>query len=245
MNEDAMSDQSTLWGATLEHWDKRGVWLMIAGGVLGFVALGATLASSFVLWRVAGVAQTELESKTSSMNVELERQKTKTSEFEKEAELLKIGVADANARADEARLELEKFKTPRDFPTEKQAVLTGKMRKFSNIRFDTGVAAPDPEHLFLLKQITEALKEAGWANVAWQGPGLTIGDQNSAAAVGLASVAGVAIFVNPDSKIELWNVVVELTDCLNDAGLVTHKGRMAVSGNTNADTIHVMVGRKM
>jgi hypothetical protein len=29
---------------------------MIAGGVPGFVALGATLASSFVLWRVAGVA---------------------------------------------------------------------------------------------------------------------------------------------------------------------------------------------
>jgi hypothetical protein len=241
----AMSDQSTLWGSTLEYWDKRGVWLMIAGGVLGFVALGATLASSFVLWRVAGVAQTELESKTSLMDVELERQKAKTSEFEKETALLKIGVAEANARADEARLELEKFKTPRDFPTEKQSLLTEKMRKFSNIQFDTGVASPDPEHLFLLKQITEALEKAGWTAVAWHGPGLTIGDENSDRAIGLASVAGIAIFVNPDSKTELWAAVAELTDCLNDAGLSTHNGRMAVSGNTNADTIHVMVGRKM
>jgi len=240
-----MSDQSTLWGATLEYWDKRGVWLMIAGGILGFVALGATLASSFVLWKVAGIAQSELESKTSSTDVELERQKTKTSEFEKEAALLKIGVLDANARADEARLALEKFKTPRDFPTEKQAVLADKMRKFPNVQFDTGVAAPDPEHLFLLRQIGEALQQAGWTRVPWEGPGLTIADKDSAPAVGLASVAGTAIFVNPNSRAELWGAVTELTDCLNDAGLVAHNGRMAVSGNTNADTIHVMVGRKM
>jgi hypothetical protein len=240
-----MSDQSTLWGSTLEYWDRRGVWLMVAGGVLGFAALGATLASSFVLWKVAGVAQTELESKTSSMNVELEHQKTKTSEFEKEAALLKIGVADANARADEARLQLEKFKTPRDFPIEKQAALAEKMRKFSNIQFDTGVASTDPEHLSLLKQLSAALKKAGWAPVAWEGPGSTIGDKDSTPTIGIASVAGIAIFVNPDSKTELWDAVVELTDSLNEAGLVAHNGRMAVSGNMNIDTIHVMVGRKM
>jgi hypothetical protein len=138
----AMSDQSTLWGSTLEYWAKRGVWLMIAGGILGFVALGATLASSFVLWRVVGVAQTELESKTSLMDVELERQKAKTSEFEKETALLKIGVAEANARADEARLELEKFKIPRDFPTEKQAVLTEKCGNFPISSLTQGLRHP-------------------------------------------------------------------------------------------------------
>jgi hypothetical protein len=65
--------------------------------------------------------------------------------------------------------------------------------------------------LLLLKQITEALKKAGWAAVAWNGPGLTVGDKNSDHAIGLASVAGIAIFVNPDSKTELWGAVAAST----------------------------------
>src|SRR5262249_22650653 len=61
--ERAMADQSALWGSSLEHWDTIGVRLMMVGGALGFLALGVSLASSFVLWKVAGVAQEKLEEK--------------------------------------------------------------------------------------------------------------------------------------------------------------------------------------
>lgn len=56
--------------------------MMIAGAVLGFFALAASLFSSFVLYRVAGSAQAELETRTLSLGGELERQKRLTVEAE-------------------------------------------------------------------------------------------------------------------------------------------------------------------
>jgi hypothetical protein len=54
-----MSTQSMAWGSPLEFWDAWGFRLMIAGAVVGLLALGATFASSFILYRVVGVAEAD------------------------------------------------------------------------------------------------------------------------------------------------------------------------------------------
>jgi hypothetical protein len=62
--KNAARDQSMLWGYAVEAWDRFGVWSMIAGGSLGIIALFLSLASAYVLYRVADVSQHDLVSET-------------------------------------------------------------------------------------------------------------------------------------------------------------------------------------
>jgi hypothetical protein len=98
----AMSDQSALWGASLEFWDKRGVILMIVGGALGFLALGATVASSFILWKVAGLAQSDLEKVSRAHEKELADSKEGFEKYKLDAN---ERISAADARAAEAKKE--------------------------------------------------------------------------------------------------------------------------------------------
>ena len=56
------SDQSMLWGNSLEFWDGLGRLTMFVGAGLGILALIASLVSAYVLYRVADIAQKDLES---------------------------------------------------------------------------------------------------------------------------------------------------------------------------------------
>ena len=131
-----MSDQSTLWGSALEYWDSWGLWLMIAGGALGFFALAASLSSSFILWKVAGRAQTELQSKTSSLDAESAKSRLET-------EKLKAVVAWRTISAAQ-NTELEK--------------VLSEGHGSVNLRWTDG----DPEALFLAIQISQVLQKAKW-----------------------------------------------------------------------------------
>src|SRR5690242_13066804 len=97
MNEKKpMADQSVLWGHPIAFWDVWGVRTMIGGAILGFVALAVTLFSSYVLYRVADMAQDKLAERTGSMDVRLGEQAV-------EIERQKSIAADAIARAEQAR----------------------------------------------------------------------------------------------------------------------------------------------
>ena len=54
-----MTDQSMLWGSPASVWDLWGLRLMFVGAVLGAAALAVSLASSFVLYKVADKVQAE------------------------------------------------------------------------------------------------------------------------------------------------------------------------------------------
>jgi hypothetical protein len=133
-----MSDQSMLWGLPWEIWDRRGVLLMIGGAVLGFAALGATVTSSFILWKTAGVAQANLETETTRM---------------------KLDIALANARAREAELALSKVVVARSLPIDCFVdVLRGKPTSQVEIWF----LAESPDGFSFSVELSNALKSAGW-----------------------------------------------------------------------------------
>ena len=105
----AMTDQSMLWGSPVSFWDLWGLRLMFAGGVLGVAALGVSLASSFVLYKVADKTQSEADRRIAEANAE-------AAKANEHAGMLEKAVAEANSRGEEAKvvlhaaLPLEKYK---------------------------------------------------------------------------------------------------------------------------------------
>jgi hypothetical protein len=211
-------------GLSLHGWENAMVVFLIIAGLFALVAGVAT-------WAVVHLQRIEI----AKSEDDLERYKLNTAKE----------ISEANARAAEARLELEKFKLPRDLSAEQLGKLTATVSKFSGTIFDVGAASTDPEHLFLLSQIVYALKDAGWTLVNWQGPGQVISGGSIGASTGLVSIVGVGIYVNPDAKLELWPAVESLKTFFGEIDIAANAGRMAVSGNTNSGSIHIMVGRKM
>jgi hypothetical protein len=93
----AMTDQSMLWGYNVSFWDVWGLRLMFIGAALGAVALGLSLASSFVLYKVADKVQSESDQKIAEANARAEGARSeaakaneRTASFEKAAELARL-----------------------------------------------------------------------------------------------------------------------------------------------------------
>src|ERR1700730_8520090 len=85
----ATRDQSMFWGHDIAFWDWWGIRLMFGGAILGTAALLVSLASAYVLYRVADIAQANLLSTTKGLGVEIETQKSRAAEFEAQTEKLK------------------------------------------------------------------------------------------------------------------------------------------------------------
>lgn len=94
--EKNMSDQSMLWGVPLAVLDLWGVRLMFAGFFVGALALAISLASAFILYRVADTSQKDLERGARESKDELGQQKLKITEAE-------ARIAEAGAVADRAK----------------------------------------------------------------------------------------------------------------------------------------------
>lgn len=104
--EIAMTDQSPFWWSIpVEVWDTWGLRLMIVGAVLGLLALVASLASSFILYKTGNVFQARVVTET----------------------------AEANARAAEAQLALEKFKAPKSLSGDQILTIAEKMSAWAKL----------------------------------------------------------------------------------------------------------------
>ena len=82
-----------LWGYSLAFWDSLGFWLMIAGAVVGGVALLITLASSIILYRVTSEQQAQLMRETSASAERTAGLEKETAESRLQYEKLKAAVA--------------------------------------------------------------------------------------------------------------------------------------------------------
>jgi hypothetical protein len=139
-----------LWGYPLEFWDWLGIRFMFGGALIGVLALFPSLISAYVLYRVADIAQSELQSKTSTLGVEISSARERAATLEKEA---------ADARSETERLkQVVAWRTIAPVDALKlENALVGKPGAV-NLRFMDG----DPEALFLTIQFSQILSKAHW-----------------------------------------------------------------------------------
>lgn len=161
----AMTDQSMLWGSPVSFWDLWGLRLMFAGGLLGILALAASLASSFVLYRVADRVQVESDQRIA----EAQADAAKANEH---AKALEKAVAEANSRGEEAKanaeranLEQERIRQQlawRRLTREQHDSIAAAVRRFSlNAPLNVEVPLGDVEAAVFAADLVRTFRDGG------------------------------------------------------------------------------------
>ena len=154
--------------------------------------------------------------------------------------VLDVAVAEANARANEAALELAKFKAPRTITPEHLAAIADASRPSSGVPYDFSIEVSQ-ECIDLMEQIASALNTAGWtrrpfeAVVQYNHPG--------APPAGISASTGVTIQISSE-KTEDWGAaVVALKDALAAAGIAV-AAKQVDDGTEKPNAIHIYIGKK-
>lgn len=157
-------------------------------------------------------------------------------------------IAEANARALEAQVALEKFKAPRHLSQEQWRNVASKIAQFGPQQFDFAVNNADPEAQRMANALFHHLWTlAQWRPINWNQPGVMLLHWNMPGFPdwGINTMTiGVQIQVVPSERDGLGPVAVALADALNAEGVETKAELGLGSHSKNADTIHILVGRK-
>jgi hypothetical protein len=229
-----------LWGFPVEFWDRFGIWSMVAGAGLGVIALFISFASAYVLYRVADVSQKELVAETKAGA-------ERVASLIVQGDQLRKDTAEANARALEAKLALEKLKTPRLLSEQQISVLVEKLKRFAGTKFDAAVIPGDPEAIIFLSYIAATLEKAGWVWVEWTAPEgqiamtYTIPTKPS---IGQLGFFGVTLQINPAHDRALSAPADALGLALIAEGIEATLDVIDNPSVPKRETVHVIVGKK-
>jgi hypothetical protein len=201
------------------------------------VAAIATLFFTWALWKSSNRQQAAAKTEADLRVLKVEQTVADS----------KKATAEAIARAAEAQLALEKFKAPRTLTPEQRGRIVDKLKQFSGTEYDITISDADPEILSFVFTLELVLSTAGWTELDWKGTGeaLIRGGKQPLIRLGV-SVANVSIGVQTDQPTKLFEFALALSDALEAEGVTStaerHIGHKMSS--TNANAIHIMIGRK-
>ena len=149
----------------------------------------------------------------------------------------------ATQKANEAALELEKFKAPRVLSPEQIDRIAEKLKQFSGVPYEVATATRDPEFDMCISFIETALGKAGWIGIGWRGD--PDGDMRGVgrATIGRdVSATNVMIAISPGKTTPPLALAAAkaLASALNAEGIAARAGAFSVP----TDNIRIMVGRK-
>jgi hypothetical protein len=152
-------------------------------------------------------------------------------------------ILEANAQAEQAKLELEKFKAARSLSHEQQSRITSKLKPFAGTVFDAAHGPKgDPEPIVFLRFLEPTLLSAGWIAIPWTGGGETYTEVGMPT-IGLTAVTNVLVDVHPDWWPKYGAAATALAAALVAEGIDAKADSERAS--VKSDAIHIRVGRKM
>jgi hypothetical protein len=168
-------------------------------------------------------------------------------ELQKEIASVNAQAAEANRSAAESQLALEKFKAPRTLTPEQRGRIVDKLKQFSGTEYDITVSSIDPEILDFVLTLELVLSTAEWTELDWKGNAekLIRGGKQPLIREGV-SVTNVLIGVEQDQPPKLFEFALALSDALEAEGVTATAKRLIrhEMSSTNANAIHIMIGRK-
>jgi chromosome segregation ATPase len=244
-------------------------WLLWLG-LLTAVAACATVAAAFKQWQANNIieahndwrtatleketAQAKLDfaqaqERMAELGKEAEALKAQSSEAEKDVALLKNETAQANQRAaeanklaEEARLELERLKTPRTLNAEQQARIVDRVKTFAGTPYNFVVMA-ETEPMNLMVHIDAALETAGWKLVSWESDNPLIIKRDGKPKAGVSVTEGLGIEIAESKRAEWEDPAEALANALAAEGLIP-KLNSSTLPDVKSDAIHIVIGEK-
>jgi hypothetical protein len=144
---------------------------------LAWVRFGQLIAVFLVAIGVVAEFAGEYLSRSLERPIEAAREE-RLATLANEATSARAAIAEANARAaqgnqkaQEASLELAKFKAPRELTQEQREQIVGELKQFPGTEYDIAISSIDPEILGFVDIIEPILLAAGWVPLDWAGPG--------------------------------------------------------------------------
>lgn len=154
--------------------------------------------------------------------------------------------SEANQKAQEASLELAKFRAPRILAGQQMVRAAEKLKQFSGTEYDVALHSNDPELMAFLFFLEFTLLKAGWKALSWPAPVAMVTTlQGTQAAVGI-SVANMIAGIHLEQDLVLRPAAQCLVDELVGVGIHAMVAPMPVSPWMSANTtaIHILIGRK-
>jgi hypothetical protein len=161
-----------------------------------------------------------------------------------DSDVAKQGAAEANARAVEAQLALEKFKSPRAISVEQRNRIAEQMKQFAGQQYYGMVASDVADAWDVWREISLSLELAGWKRVP--PPGLSVSQFGPPAGIALAPQAGVMVIGSagkstPEETMALHERAKALAAKLTDESIIAGPG---FSIELEANTIAIVIGPK-
>jgi hypothetical protein len=156
--------------------------------------------------------------------------------------------AEANARAAEAKLELEKFKAPRQLDVGRQARIVEKAKAFAGTRFDVSALPGDPEALNFAIQIALVLEAARWSWIEFNhptGPFMTVYSVPGRPNIGQGGAWAVVVQTHSDHAEQFGPAAKALAEALDAEGFVAAAAGNPPESIPSHDTVHIIVGKKI
>jgi hypothetical protein len=149
--------------------------------------------------------------------------------------------AEANQRAQEATLELAKYRAPRRFTQEQLYRIAEKLKPFaaSGMQYACASVGMDPEHIGFLQAIEAMLLVADWREIDWQwSSGVARGAGRTTIGTDI-SVSNVFITFPLENR-AVTAAAVALMNALKEEGFVANTGPEV----SNPGVVKIMIGPK-
>jgi hypothetical protein len=225
-------------------------WLEFIKRVGGFMVIAGVAIEVGGDW-ISGPFHKKVED---ARQLELTQLNNETARLTKESTDARAAIAGANERAaeatkkaQEASLELAKFKAPRALTQEQRGRIADKLKQFSGTEYDIAISENDPEILDFVSLVEIVLSTAEWTELDWKGTGegLIRGRGKPIIRLG-ASVKNVVIGVNENQPRKLMESAQALSDALMVEDIEATAGWHTPHemSSTNPNAIHILIGRK-
>ncbi|UPK32247.1 hypothetical protein IVB18_28610 [Bradyrhizobium sp. 186] len=146
----------------LELWDRIGLWSLVAGAILGVIALLITAASAYILYRVADAAQVELAAETKRGSVRIEEAKADLGVAQADIAKASAQIAEANARTAAAELRLEELRQKLGPRRIDEKIFLSALEGVPQRSVLVSHAPDDPDSYFLASSLVSILTVAKW-----------------------------------------------------------------------------------
>lgn len=140
----------------------------------------------------------------------------------------------------------ESIAGPRVLTQEQRGRIVDKLKQFSGTEYDVAISDSEPEILDLVLAIELVLSTAGWTELDWKGTGQALIRGGKPLIRLGASVTNVWIGTHTGQPDKLFEFALALSNALKAEGveavakwLIPHE-----MSSTNANAIHILMGRK-